>query len=82
MLLLMLHDHAHAACPIVHAACPQNATLWVAKFVEFCNGNTSETPHYAVASLIAKIMEVMVSLLKDTGAKAYRSSDGRMRPCW
>jgi hypothetical protein len=39
-------------------------------------------PHYAVASLIAKIMEVMVSLLKDNVAKAYMSSYGRTWPWW
>jgi hypothetical protein len=31
---------------------------------------------------MAKIMEVMVSLLKNTEAKVYRSSDGRKRPWW
>jgi hypothetical protein len=37
---------------------------------------------YAVVSLMAKIIEVVVSRLRDSAAKACRSSDGRKRPWW
>jgi hypothetical protein len=71
MPMLMLH---------FFAACPQIVSLWTAKFAAFCTGDGHKAPHYAVSSLIAKIMELIVSLLRDTATKACRSSDDRTKP--
>jgi hypothetical protein len=57
----------------VHAACPQTVPIWTTKIAAFCKGDVNRASYYAVPSLMAKIMEVMVSLLKDNVVKACSS---------
>ncbi len=54
--------------------CPQTVLLWNSKFAAFCNGDRHRVPNNAVSSVIAKIMELMASLMKDTVTKARSSS--------
>ncbi len=89
MFMPMLH--AHAACPCsccmpvlmlhthAHAACPQTVSFWTTKYAAFCKGDVNRASYNAVPSLMAKITEVMVILLRDTMAKACSHFNGRMR---
>jgi hypothetical protein len=52
------------------------------RYAAFCKGDLNRASYNAVPSLMAKIMELMVVLLRDTMAKACSGFTGRMRPCW
>ncbi len=62
----MLHAH-------VHAACPESVSFWTMKYAAFCKEDDKRASYNAVPSVMAKIMEVMVILLRDAVAKACSS---------
>jgi hypothetical protein len=92
LFMPMLYAYAHAAYPCsgcmpmpmlyVHAACLQTVSFWTAKYAAFCRVDVNRASYIAVPSLMVKIMEVMVILLRDTAVKACSSFSDRTRLWW
>jgi hypothetical protein len=66
----------------VHAACPQTVSFWTTKYAAICRGDVNRASYNDVPSLMVKIIEMMVIVLRDTVVKACSSFNGRTRPWW